>query len=54
MQSLLFFRALSLFLWLVHTDYDADFWLQPMTAGFRKIRLFILGGPEAIAVVCGK
>ncbi len=39
---------------LVHTEYGADFWLQPVAAGFRKIGLFTLGGPEAIAVVCEK
>lgn len=40
--------------WLVHTEYGADFWLQPMAAGFGKISLFTLGGPEAVAVVCEK
>lgn len=39
---------------LVHTEYGADFWLQPVVAGFRKVGLFTLGGPEAIAVVCKK
>lgn len=38
--------------WLVHTEYGADFWLQPMAAGFGKVGLFTLGGPEA--VVCEK
>lgn len=40
--------------WQVHTEYGADFWLQPMSVGFRKISLFTLGGPEAVAVVCEK
>lgn len=40
--------------WLVHTEYGADFWLQPMAAGFGKVDLFSLGGPEAVAVVCKK
>lgn len=40
--------------WLVHTEYGADFWLQPMAAGFGKISLFTLGGPEAVTVVCEK
>lgn len=40
--------------WLVQTEYGADFWLQPMLAGFGKISLFTLGGPESVAVVCEK
>jgi len=40
--------------WRVHTEYGADFWLQPMAAGFRKIGLFTLDGPEAVAMVCVK
>lgn len=40
--------------WLVHTEYGADFWLQPMAAGFSKISLFTLGGPESVAVICEK
>lgn len=40
--------------WLVHTEYGADFWLQPMAAGFRRLTLFSLSGPESLAVVCQK
>jgi len=39
---------------LVHTEYGADFWLQPIAAGFRKIGLFTLDGPEAVTVICQK
>lgn len=40
--------------WLVHTEYGADFWLQPMAAGFRRLELFSLSGPESLAVICRK
>jgi SAM-dependent methyltransferase len=40
--------------WLVHTEYGADFWLQPMAVGFRKLALFSLTGPQSLAVICRK
>jgi SAM-dependent methyltransferase len=40
--------------WLVHTEYGADFWLEPLEVGFRKIGLFTLEGPDTITVVCQK
>jgi SAM-dependent methyltransferase len=40
--------------WLVHTEYGADFWLQPMSAGFRKVALFSLAGPQSLAIICQK
>jgi SAM-dependent methyltransferase len=40
--------------WQVHTEYGADFWLQPISAGFRKIALYTLSGPESLAIVCTK
>ncbi|OGS99160.1 MAG: hypothetical protein A3F73_03755 [Gallionellales bacterium RIFCSPLOWO2_12_FULL_59_22] len=40
--------------WIVHTEYGADFWLQPMSAGFRIISLFTLSGPESLAIICRK
>ncbi len=38
--------------WLVATEYGADFWLHPLTAGFRDVSLVTLGGPESIAIRC--
>lgn len=40
--------------WLVHTEYGADFWLQPMSVGFQTVSLFTLSGPESLAIVCRK
>lgn len=40
--------------WMVQTEYGADFWRQPIEAGFKKIGLFTLGGPDALALVCEK
>lgn len=40
--------------WKVQTEYGADFWLQPIEAGFRKISLFTLEGPEALTLICEK
>lgn len=40
--------------WLVQTEYGADFWLQPMLAGFRKLTLYCLHGPQSLAIICCK
>lgn len=40
--------------WKVQTEYGADFWRQPIEAGFKKVSLFTLGGPEALALICEK
>jgi SAM-dependent methyltransferase len=37
--------------YLVKTEYGADFWMQPLEAGFREVRLVSLGTPELVAVV---
>ncbi len=40
--------------WRVYSEYGANFWLEPMAAGFRKITLFSLFGPESLALICEK
>lgn len=40
--------------WLVRTEYGADFWIQPIAAGFRRIGLFTLGGADTVTIVCTK
>ncbi|MDD5328813.1 MAG: methyltransferase domain-containing protein [Sulfuricella sp.] len=40
--------------WMVQTEYGADFWRQPIEAGFKKISIFTLDGPESLALVCEK
>lgn len=40
--------------YLVHTEFGADFWVMLMEAGFKKITLFCLTGPESIAIICSK
>lgn len=40
--------------WMVQTEYGADFWCEPIKAGFRKVSLITMDGPEALALVCKK
>lgn len=35
----------------VHTEFGADFWVLLLEAGFRRIKLFSLTGPESIAIL---
>jgi GT2 family glycosyltransferase len=37
---------------LVHTEFGADFWTPPMSAGFRSVRIFSFGFPHAVAIAC--
>ena len=39
---------------LVHTEYGADFWLHPMYAGFRDVKLYTLANVDSLAIVCRK
>ena len=40
--------------WMVRTEYGADFWLQPLAAGFRSIQLITLSGADSLAITCIK
>lgn len=40
--------------WMVQTEYGADFWLQPIEAGFKKVGLYTMDSPESLALVCEK
>jgi SAM-dependent methyltransferase len=40
--------------YLVHTEYGADCWQQPVAAGFRSVTLHAYDHPAALAVLCQK
>lgn len=40
--------------YLVHTEYGADAWEEPMRAGFQNVQLFALEYPCSLALICRK
>lgn len=38
--------------YLVVTEYGADFWTQPMEAGFREVRTLCVDYPSGLAIIC--